>query len=318
MRNKLLWTLAGLLLIVVAVLVGASFYMLDYSLKPANNHTRDYARKYRQLFKAYPETRPWIDSLQRVGGLRDTFVTMASGERHHALLIPAHGQTHRTAVVVHGYTDNAVAMLFLGYMYHHDLGMNVLLPDLHGHGKSDGDEAQMGWRERTDLHRWIDIADSLFATPSHAASMVVHGVSMGGALTMVVSGEDTPASVKCFVDDCGYSSVWEEFSTQLRQQFDLPEFPLMYTSSLLCKLKYGWSFGEASALRQVRQCRKPMLFIHGSRDTFVPTAMVYDLYRAKPGPKWLYVAPGSRHALSYHDHKAEYTAKVKALLEASM
>ena len=66
-------------------------------------------------------------------------------------------------------------------------------------------------------------------------------------------------------------------------------------------MKYGWSFGEASPLKQVAKCRKPMLFIHGDNDTYVPTAMVYPLYEAKPQPKQLWIAPGSKHALSYRD-----------------
>lgn len=66
----------------------------------------------------------------------------------------------------------------------------------------------------------------------------------------------------------------------------------MYTTSALCKLMYGWSFGEASALKQVAKCHKPMLFIHGSKDTFVPTDMVYPLYEAKPQPKQLWIARG--------------------------
>lgn len=317
-RTKLAAGLAVAAGLLLGVLAWASFYMLDYALQPANSRTRDYHYKYRQLFGAYPDTRPWIDSLRQAHALRDTFLTMASGERHHALLIPARRQTRRTAIVVHGYTDNAVAMLFLGYMYHHDLGFNVLLPDLHGHGKSEGREAQMGWNERHDLLQWVGMAASLFADKGQEASIVVHGVSMGGATTMALSGEETPEAVRCFVEDCGYSSVWEEMKVQLKAQFDLPDFPLMYTASMLCKLKYGWSFGEASALNQVKKCRKPMLFIHGEQDTFVPTAMVYDLYNAKLDRKELFVAPGSRHAMSYHDHKAAYTTKVRTFVDRYM
>ena len=44
--------------------------------------------------------------------------------------------------------------------------------------------------------------------------------------------------------------------------FGLPKFPLLYSASALCKLRYGWSFGEASALTQVAKCKLPMLFIH--------------------------------------------------------
>ena len=116
--------------------------------------------------------------------------------------------------------------------------------------------------------------------------------------------------MKCFVEDCGYTSVWDEFAHELKGRFSLPEFPLLYTASWVVQMKYGWSFSEASPLKQVAKCNKPMLFIHGDNDTYVPTTMVYPLYEAKSQPKQLWIAPGSKHALSYRDHKSEYIRKV--------
>lgn len=300
-----------------ALLLAASSYMLGYSLRPTPNRGRDYAREYARLQDHYPETRPWLDSLRACHALRDTVITLPDGRRH-ALIIPAPRPTRRTALLVHGYTDCAVTMLHIGHLYHRQMGYNLLLPDLYGHGRSDGEAARMGWKDRTDLLRWAAIADSLYRPAGGHAAIVIHGVSMGAATTMAVSGEPTPDYVRAYVEDCGYTSVWDEFSHQLRQQFDLPDVPLMYTTSALCRLRYGWSFGEADMLSAVSRCRKPMLMIHGDRDTFVPTSMVYRLYRAKPAPRALYIAPGSAHARSYHDHKAEYARRVQAFLQPYM
>ena len=173
-----------------------------------------------------------------------------------------------------------------------------------------GNDIQMGWKDRLDVMHWIGLAPGMFRTPADSMRLVVHGISMGAATTMCVSGEHTPDYVKCFVEDCGYTSVWDEFAHELKGRFSLPEFPLLYTASWVVRMKYGWSFGEASPLKQVAKCRKPMFFIHGDNDTYVPTAMVYPLYEAKPQPKQLWIAPGSKHALSYRDHKAEYIRKV--------
>ncbi|EKC72591.1 alpha/beta hydrolase [human gut metagenome] len=59
------------------------------------------------------------------------------------------------------------------------------------------------------------------------------------------------------------------------------------------------------------KCQLPMLFIHGDKDTYVPTWMVYPLYEAKPEPKELWIVPGAAHALSYKENKQEYTDKVR-------
>lgn len=298
---------------IALVVVGASFYMLGHSLTP-DEERGDVERAYARLYERVPDMKPWVDSLRSVGALRDTFVVMPHGGRAHAYYVCNDSARGRTAVVVHGYKDTAITFLYLGRMYYRDFGFNILLPDLYAHGLSDGDAIQMGWKDRLDVIEWLRIAERLFRTEGTESSVVVHGVSMGAATTMCVSGEELPHWVKCFVEDCGYTSAWDEFSMQLRSQFGLPDFPLMYTTSLLCRLRYGWSFGEASPLEQVKKCRRPMLFIHGASDTFVPTSMVYPLYEAKPGEKRLWIAPGSEHARAYIDHPAEYTRVVGEFL----
>lgn len=291
--------------IATAVTLGGSFYMLGYSLSPDPVRT-DTAFCWRELYKKYPETRTWVDSLKACGALRDTFVVMPSGERHHALFVRR--GSRRTALVLHGWRDCSIDFLYLARLYERELGYNVVIPDLHAHGLSEGEMIQMGWLDRHDARRWL----TMFQTDT----MVVHGVSMGGATTMMMSAMDFPEDIKDlrFVDDCGYTSVWDEFAGELRNQFGLPEFPLMFATSALCKLRYGWSFGEASAINEVGKSTHPMLFIHGNRDTFVPTAMVHRLYAVKPSPKALWLTEGTAHAESYFDHRDEYIQRVKDFL----
>lgn len=311
-RKKIICAVALVLIFLATVTTWASFFMLNYSLKP----TRTSAEKaYRDVFNQEPDAKPWIDSLKRNEEIIDTFINVR-GERRHAIIIKAPVKTNKVAVLVHGYNYCAVGMLGIGYMYNQKLGYNIVLPDLYAHGCTDGNHINMGWNDRNDVILWIKIADKLFADSSGHSQIVVHGVSMGAATTMCVSGEKDGAApfIKCYVEDCGYTSVWDEFREQLKQQFGMPEFPLLYTTSELCKLRYGWTFQEASPIKQLRKCHKPMLFIHGDNDTFVPTHMVYELYAAKSQPKSLYVAKGSAHAKSYNDHRDEYHRVVKAFV----
>ena len=151
----------------------------------------------------------------------------------------------------------------------------------------------MGWLDRLDVMRWMEVANSRFGRAGNTR-MVLHGVSMGAATVMSVSGETLPSYVKCFVEDCGYTSA---LGTSLRASFTIasvsPAFPLLHACSALCRVRYGWSFDEASPLRQVARCHKPMLFIHGDRDTFVPFSMLARLYAAKPQPKAQWVSPAA-------------------------
>ena len=315
MRKKILLSAATAVAIIVITITGGSFYMLDYSLA-ADPNRHDVDSAYKVLYHKMPDMKPWVDSLRSRNLLRDTFVTMPSGERHHALYLRNDSAYGRTAVIVHGYKDCSIKFLYLGRMYHRDLGFNILLPDLHGHGLSEGTDIQMGWKDRLDIKRWTEIASETFADSTHEAAVVVHGVSMGAATTMCLSGEELSDYVRCFIEDCGYTSVWDEFSGELDEQFSLPEFPLMYTTSILCSLVHGWSFGEASPLRQVAKCHRPMLFIHGDADTFVPYSMMPRLYDAKKGQKMQWTAKGTAHAQAYIDYPQEYTNTVRTFLES--
>lgn len=306
----------GLVILILIAITGGSVYMLDYSLSSDPNR-KDMDSAYTALFKRIPDMRPWVDSMNARGTIKDTFLTMPTGERHHALYFRADSANGRTVVLVHGYKDCAVKFLYLGRMYHRDLKYNVVMPDLHGHGLSDGDDIQMGWKDRLDVKRWTEMAAETFADSLGKATVVVHGVSMGAATSMCLSGEELPEYVRCFIEDCGYTSAWDEFAMQLKEQFSLPAFPLMYSTSLLCKIVHGWSFGEASPVNQVARCRRPMLFIHGDRDTFVPFSMLRQLYDAKPGRKEMWITKGTEHAASYLDYPQEYTERVSRFLNAS-
>lgn len=305
--KKTLCILALVVVLILAAIVGGSYFMLHFSLDPMPNR-QDTTALYQWLYEEYPETRPWMDSLRRVDALRDTFVTMPTGERHHAIFVRnPHAEGH-TAVLVHGWRDQSIKMLQIARIYEQLLGYNILLPDLHAHGLSEGNSIGMGWNDRKDVLHWMQLASQLF----HSHDFVVHGVSMGAATTMNVSGEPMPKGISkvLFVEDCGYTSVWDEFHFQLGEDFGLPDFPLMYTTNLLCQWKNGWSFNEAAPINQVAKCKHPMLFIHGDNDHFVPSWMVHPLYEAKQGIKELWITKGTEHAESYKDYPQEYTQHV--------
>lgn len=306
--------LGGIILLILIALTGASFYMLNNSIEAPTN---GYASQWRKLHIDYPQLRDWLDSVKNNNRLGDTTITLANGLRGHAFYLRSDSAQGKSAICIHGYGNNALGMMQIAYIYNKVMKMNVVLPDLHAHGKSEGNDIQMGWKDRLDVEQWIPIAEKMFRKSGRKSKMVIHGISMGAATTMNISGDTTPDYVRCFIEDCGYTSVWDEFGNQLKAEFNLPEFPLLYTTSALCRLRYGWSFGEASSLKQVAKCSKPMLFIHGDTDNFVPSGMVYPLFNAKPQPKELWITKGTAHAKSYQDYPEEYSKRVAAFVGRS-
>mgnify|MGYP002515873248 CR=1 FL=1 len=281
--------------------------LLKVALQP-DYTSKDTAVAWKNEVRDYPYVGTWRDSLIKASALRDTFITAPDKTKLHALYIKSAQHSDITAIVIHGHTSSSVGVAHLGYMYNHDLGYNVMLPDLRLSGLSGGDHYTMGWYEREDVKLWIDMAVKLF---SDTAKIIVHGVSMGAATTMMLSGDSLPQNVKWFVEDCGYTSVWEQFSYILAKDYHITGKSLLKAAQKRAQKKYNLDFKKASSINQIKKCRLPMLFIHGDADTYVPVKMVEQLYNAKPKPKEIWIVPGAPHALSYKTAAAEYTKRIK-------
>lgn len=211
------------------------------------------------------------------------------------IINPASATNHLYGVFCHGYT--ATPSTVAKYAYHFYLqGYSVWMPAARGHERNmESGYIQMGWQDSKDLVGWIN----QIVETDPEAKIVLWGVSMGGAEVMMASGWDMPNNLKCIVEDCGYSSVWDEFSLQIGHIFHLPAFPLINLTSLFCKLRAGYSFKEATAKGQLAKTNIPMLFIHGDADTFVPFDCLQINYDACASPnKQKLVVKGAMHGMA--------------------
>ena len=136
--------LAGRLVAALALAMLASScivgnYMCNYALLP-EEHGNDIEGDRAKTEKRYPGIISWYDSLHACKAFRDTTIVGEGGCRLHAIWSAAADPANArgTAIVIHGYTDNHICFLNLVRMYRDDLGYNVLVPDLHYHGYSEG------------------------------------------------------------------------------------------------------------------------------------------------------------------------------------
>ena len=312
---KKLFNAAAILLMAISLnscLAGK--FMAHYALTPKVHGEADIERTRHKADSLLPGSTAWYDNLKTQGILKDHWITNDEGLKLHACSVPAANpaEANGTAIVVHGYGDNHYVFLYLVRRYRDQLNYNVLFPDLQYHGYSEGDEIQMGWKDRLDVMKWIDVAHDLFKDNF----MVLHGVSMGAATVMMTSGEQLPDYVKCFVEDCGYSSVRGQFTKNLKDMSPLLPKVILTSASIVTKREFGWSFPEADCRKALAKCEKPMLFIHGDADDFVPFEHLWENYNAKKqGYKEYWVAPGAVHANSYAKYPEEYTRRVSNFLK---
>lgn len=222
-------------------------------------------------------------------------MTSNDGLKLKAKFLKADRDTNKVLIAVHGYRSYNLKEYAYYIKFYHDLGFHILLPDNRAHGESEGTYIGFGWLDRLDCIQWIHQVKDYFHKD---LQIVLHGISMGSATVLMASGEELPDDVKCIISDCGFTSVLDEFKHELHQRH-IPASLVLPTATLLSKKRVGYSFKEASTIEQVKKSKTPTLFIHGDRDNFVPTYMVYDLYNACSADKDLLIVEGAGHAQSY-------------------
>lgn len=226
--------------------------------------------------------------------------------------IKSHIRSNRIAVLVHGYSGKAGEMAVYAKIYN-EMGFDVFAPDNRGHGASDGKAVGMGWLDREDYLQWIEL---LIAKKGAMSEILLHGHSMGGAAVSVLVGEKLPPNVKGIISDCAYDSVKNVLSWHLKHMFKIPAFPIVPITSLICKLRAGYYFGEGDVTARVAHARIPILFIHGNQDTFVPFSMVYNLYNATdPSLREIWEVDGAAHIESIKKDTEGYTSRIRAFVE---
>lgn len=233
------------------------------------------------------------------------------GLKQVAWYVPAVEATDKTVIVVHGFGQDKRRRRPYAYLFH-KLGYNVLLPDNMAHRESDGQLIGYGWNDRLNLIRWAE----LLVEENPQSQLVLYGLSMGGATVMMASGEENlPEQVFALIEDAGYTSVWDELVFQAKDMYNLPAFPLLYQVSALSKFRAGFSYGQASSVKQLAKNDLPTLFIHGASDTFVPSEMVHDNYAATAGDKELYIVPGADHSETFETDVVADETTIKNFLE---
>lgn len=258
-------------------------YLYDYTLNPYSQH--NISEKIETNKEIEEASRQWLS---------DNGVNVSLVNEEHLNLYGCYiDQGSSTYVImVHGYRGDGASIISPIKNFKKQ-GYNLLIPDLRGHGFSDGDYIGMGWDDRLDIIQWIDY----IIEKDVNASIILYGVSMGGATVMNVAGEKIPTQVKAIIEDCGYTSVWDVFKTHINMNNIESEIAL-HMASFVTKMRAGYYLEDVKPIEQVKKSQTPILFIHGSQDNFVPFSMLDELYQAANCPKEKLVIEGAGHANS--------------------
>lgn len=239
----------------------------------------------------------WYDCIEH----EEMILISGRGERLHAEVFTQKEPVSRWALICHGWTNWPEGMALYEKKYY-ELGFNVLVPYLDGHEKSERDRAGMGWSDRLNVVDWINH----LVTLDPGCEIILHGVSMGAATVMMTTGEDLPDNVKCAVEDCGYTTVWDIGVEMLRYMIGLPVHPIIESARAVIKLRADYDIKTASSLTQLQKSKTPTLFLHGTQDDFVPYWMRDVCYDNCAAEKERVSIPDAAHANSATTHPELY------------
>ena len=134
---------------------------------------------------------------------------------------------------------------------------------------------------------------------------------MGAATVLMASGLPLRENVRGILADCGFAyphALWAHVAND--------NLHLSYsearrkTIDAICAQRLNGESANYSCEDALKECKVPVLFVHGSDDRFVPVEMTYQNYKACASEKRLLIVPGAGHGESYYKEPANYERAV--------
>ncbi len=212
-------------------------------------------------------------------------------------------------ILMHGYRGSARRDMSGGVIRSFMLGHSALIVDHRGSGESQGRTISFGINERRDCKAWVDFVINEI---NKDAKIILTGISMGAATVLMCSSMDLPSNVVGILADCGYSSPKEIIKKVIK---DLKLSPsLIYPFVKLgARIYGGFKLEEYSPIEAMRECKLPVIFIHGDKDGFVPYSMSVENFNACASEnKRLVIIENATHGCCFPQNREKY---IEALRE---
>lgn len=256
-----------------------------------------YLRK-RFIPDQYDNIISWNNSMR----YEDIWIESFDHLRLHGRLIE--NKSDNIVILVHGYRSNSNRMLELAKMYY-EMKYKVMLIDLRSHGLSEGKYIGIGYFDSFDLQNWVKYVAKRYAS----SKIVLHGFSMGAASIMNMSNVELP-NIECLIADCGFTTITDELSYKISHDYHLPSFPFVQIAELFYCISRRKNIFEFSPIKNVKDAKHPILFIHGLEDKYVPSYSAVALNNYCSSRHDLLLVKGAGHTFAYREAPSEYKQKI--------
>ncbi len=208
-----------------------------------------------------------------------------------------------------------------------EAGFDVFTFDFRGHGESScpGRYRPLQWASDKELEDVLGACaqvESVLASEGKPTDIGIFGISRGAGASLLAGSSDT--NIKAIICDGAFSTETTLMSLMKKWAHIFARVKLVYESHpdafwgmlvwLLIRFaqpKLGCRFlSVAKALREMQP--RPILFIHGQKDSYIWEDQTRLLYAQAPSPKYLWIVEGAKHNQSVIVAPRQYAGRTVA------
>lgn len=230
----------------------------------------------------------------------------SEGKSLTALEIKNEHVSHSYIIICHQYGGSPYSME--EYAKHfYELGFNIFLPYMRGHGGSAYNNISFGWEDRLDVVDWIES----IVKKDENARIALFGVSLGANAVTLSASEDLPENVRLVIADSCYTSIEELFKEYVKNETSFSSLLVSNLTSAFAKSKIGASFKNADTIKTLSNIKLPIMFINGEDDKVVPPLVSKKLYEncEAEGVEEVIIANGN-HGRNLQTNEADYWSEI--------
>ena len=221
----------------------------------------------------------------------DLYLSTPDGTVINAWFIPSPG-SKKVLLWFHGNGGNLSHRVVQLRMLHDALGMNILMIDFRGYGRSEGVVGEEGTYQDA-----LTSYDYLLTRPDiDPEAIVIYGQSLGAAVATELAVQRKEAGL-----------ILEAPFTSIRDMAKIT-FPWLPIGRLL-STRYD-------LLSKINRVQAPLLLIHGDEDEVVPYAQGRRVFEAARPPKEMYTVQGAGHNNLYRVGGLLYLRTIRRFVEA--
>ena len=299
----------GAALILLIVLLSYLLFHLVFYVPNRNPDNKDYLLPSGKIYQPYHETMmTWMKNFRT---FPHKVMTIQSFDG-----LTLYGNYYEyqpdapIEIMFHGYRGTAERDLSVGIQRCFSMKRNALIIEQRASGRSQGNVISFGINEHRDCLSWIDFVISHFRKDT---KIILTGISMGASTELLAAGTKLPDNVIYVLADCGYTSAQDIIKKCIRQIY-LPANLLYPLIKFSAKLWGRFDLDESSPIEAMKNSSVPIVFIHGTRDTFVPCEMSQRNFDACQSEKNILLIPDAGHGISY---LVDQDAYIKILMDFS-